>query len=319
MIVTLTANPALDRTIALEAPLVPGDVQQALSAREDAGGKGINVARAVASAGVPTLAVLPLSEDDPYGPILRATGLPTRTVAVHGHVRANIALTDAAGTTTKINLPGVELDPGERRALIAAVVEASRDGSWTVLAGSLPLGPGDDFYVDVARAIRGELGDAAPRIAVDTSGPALRAVVDAGIADLVKPNDDELAELAGVTLEDVGGRLADIVRIARSFVPSRVAAALITLGGDGAVLVTADDAFHAAPPPIRVRSTVGAGDSSLAGYLLADLADATPAERLRHAVRYGSAAAALPGTQIPTPHDLPAGEVVLTPLALSGV
>ena len=100
----------------------------------------------------------------------------------------------------------------------------------------------------------------------------------------------------------------------RAHVEARVGAALVTLGADGAVLVNGGGAWQATPPRIRVVSTVGAGDSSLAGYLLADVAGGGPEDRLRRSVQYGAAAASLPGTQAPTPHDLPAGEVVVRPL-----
>ena len=106
-----------------------------------------------------------------------------------------------------------------------------------------------------------------------------------------------------------------VLAVARRLVPTQVGAALVTLGSRGAVLVTADGAWAGMPPRIRVTSTVGAGDSSLAGYLLADVALATPAERLRRSIRYGAAAASLPGTQAPSPDDLPPGEVVITTLA----
>ena len=89
----------------------------------------------------------------------------------------------------------------------------------------------------------------------------------------------------------------------------------MTLGAHGAVLVTADGAWAGTPPRIRVASTVGAGDSSLAGYLLADLDGAAPEERLRRSIRYGAAAASLPGTQAPSPADLPVGDVHIRTLA----
>lgn len=321
-IVTLTANPSLDRTILLEAALRPGEVQAAASAREDAGGKGINVARVTAAAGIETVAVLPLAADDPFAATLRATRVPSRTVPVHGHARANVTITDPAGVTTKLNLPGTSLSPEETVALIEAVVVASEDAAWLVLAGSLPPGAGDRFYVEVIHAVRRRWGANAPRIAVDTSGAALRAVVDEAAPDLIKPNEEELAELAGVALSDGVDLAAAVLPVARALVPGRVAAALVTLGGEGAVLVTADGAWHATPPPIRVASTVGAGDSSLAGYLIADvdaylLPDAAgddPPDRLSRSVRYGAAAATLPGTQAPTPADLPPGEIVVLPL-----
>lgn len=316
MIVTLTANPSLDRTIALDAPLQPGEVQAAQSAREDAGGKGINVSRAVAAAGQETLAVLPLSESDPYRVPLQATRLETRTVSVRGAARANLTITDPAGETTKLNLPGSALAPTEAEALIAAVVDATVGARWLVLAGSVPPGVGDDFYVRVIDAVRRAHGEDAPRIAVDTSGAALRAVVDHGSPDLIKPNDEELAELAGVDLApaDTTGLHSAVLGVARRLVPSLVAAALVTLGSRGALLVTADGAWASPAPRIRVASTVGAGDSSLAGYLLAESTDAPPADRLTHAIRYGAAAASLPGTQLPAPRDLPTDDLSVVTL-----
>lgn len=316
MIVTLTAHPALDRTMALAAPLRAGEVQPALSSREDAGGKGINVSRVVHAAGAPTVAVLPLDPGDVFAPLLHATGLPVRPVPVAGNVRVNLALTAPTGETTKINLPGVAPTESEAAALVAAVVDASRHARWLVLAGSLPPGVPDGFYVDVIRAVRGRWGADAPRVAVDTSGPALHAVLESGAPDLIKPNDDELTELTGHGF-DAAGDLADAVRdVARRLVPAKAGAALVTLGAAGAVLVTAEGAWYGAPPPIRARSTVGAGDSTLAGFLLAHAAGAEPAECLRHGIRYGAAAASLPGTQAPAPDDVPPGEVpvrMLTP------
>ena len=315
MIVTLTAHPALDRSIALDRALRPGDVQSGTPGREDAGGKGINVARAISAAGRDALAVLPLASDDPYAARLAASGAIARVVPVRGHARANLTLTDPEGVTTKINLPGAPLTDSEASELIEAVVEACEGARWLVLAGSLPPGVSDDFYVDVISAVRTRWGTDAPRIAVDASGAALRSVVERGHPDLIKPNEDELAELAAVALEttaDATDLLHRVVALARSFVPDRVGAALVTLGGDGAVLVDAGGALAASPPPIRVVSTVGAGDSSLAGYLLGDLDGLDASGRLRRAIQYGAAAASLPGSQAPTPGDLPAGAVDVT-------
>jgi len=309
MIVTLTANPSLDRTVELAAPLEVGGVQVARGAREDAGGKGINVSRVAAASGVATRALLPLAADDPYAVSLQATGVPVLTVPVAGHARANITITDPAGETTKVNLRGAALSDSERAAVVEAVVEACADAQWLVLAGSLPPGLPEDFYVDVIDAVRTRWTDAAPRIAVDTSGPALSAVVDRGRPDLIKPNEHELADLAGVALDPDADLVTAVLPIARRLVPERVGAVLVTLGGDGAVLITADGAWAGRPPRIRVHSTVGAGDSSLAGYLIADARGDEPAERLRSSIRYGAAAASLPGTQAPRPSDLPTGDV----------
>lgn len=314
MIVTLTANPSLDRTISLGDALRVGDVQVARAAREDAGGKGINVARVVRGAGSRAIAVLPLDENDPFAAVLRADAVPTHLVPLAGHARANVAITDPSGVTTKLNLPGVLRTDADAHRLVDAVVAASGGADWLVLAGSLPPGLAPDFYVRIITAVRAHYGDAAPLIAVDASGAPLHAVVADGHPDLIKPNEHELAELTGTTLTDPDAVVSSVHELARTLVPSRVGAALVTLGAQGAVLVTAEGAWHAAPPPIRVQSTVGAGDSSLAGYLLAAVAGAPHTERLRHSIRYGAAAASLPGTEAPTPTDLPPGDIAVREL-----
>jgi 1-phosphofructokinase len=290
-------------------------VQAATSAREDAGGKGINVARVVAAAGARSLAVLPLASDDPFDIALRATTVAAERVAITGHARANVTITDPSGITTKLNLPGAQLGAADVQAIIDAVVESCGGARWLALAGSLPPGAGAGFYVDVIQAVRAKWGADAPLIAVDTSGAALEAVVADGRPDLIKPNDEELSELAAVALVAGDDLAAAVLPLARTLVPNRVGAALVTLGAHGAVLVTADGAWAGTPPRIRVASTVGAGDSSLAGYLLADLDGAAPDERLRRSIRYGAAAASLPGTQAPSPADLPVGDVHIRTLA----
>lgn len=301
MIVTLTVHPALDRTLTLTAPLRVGEVQSAVGERVDPAGKGVNVARVIRAADVDVIAVLPLDDTDPYAAALATTALTVRAVPVVGRTRTNLTIADADGTTTKVNLPGVAFDAHTVEAVIAAVVEAATDATWLVLAGSLPPGAPHDLYARVIDAVRA--AGHASRIAVDTSGPALDAVIAHGGADLIKPNDDELGELTG---DDVREATPErIAEVAAALVPARVSAALITLGSRGAVLVTADGAWFSAAPRITARSTVGAGDSSLAGFLLAAVDGADEPDRLTRAVRYGAAAAMLPGTQPPRPSDLP--------------
>ena len=195
---------------------------------------------------------------------------------------------------------------------------------WAILSGSLPPGAPVDWYARLVVRLRG----AAPglRIAVDTSDAplaALAAAMPAAAPDLIKPNGEELGQLAGLpaeramALEDgaMRGEYGPVVEAARVLVERGVATVMATLGAAGAVLVTAEGAWHAAAPKIHVLSTVGAGDSSVAGYVLADVRGGDATERLRTAVSYGSAAAGLPGTTLPTTSDLPAGSPVVTRLA----
>jgi 1-phosphofructokinase len=148
------------------------------------------------------------------------------------------------------------------------------------------------------------LHDSNTPVAVDTSEApllALAARLETGAPDLMKPNDEELASLAGADPSVLREEPVATAAAARALVDRGVGAVLATMGARGAVLVTPHGAWHATPPATSVVSTVGAGDCSLFGYLLASLRDAPPEERLAWAVAYGSAAAGLPGTTIPGP------------------
>ncbi|KQS63956.1 1-phosphofructokinase family hexose kinase [Modestobacter sp. Leaf380] len=311
-IVTLTANPSLDRTLELPGPLERGLVARLGVSHTEPGGKGVNVSRAVAAAGADVVSVLPAADEDPMVRALQTLGLRLATVAITDAVRTNYTLTEPDGTTTKLNEPGARLDDAVRAALLAAVVEHAATASWVALCGSLPPGTPVGWYADLVRAVR----STGARIAVDTSEGPLLALLAAGpdaAPDLLKPNTEELAQLAGVdeatVVADPDAALAAVATLHER----GVGAVLLTLGGDGAVLSTADGGlFSARPPAITVRSTVGAGDCSLAGYLLADLAGAPPADRLRNAVAYGSASASLPGSAVPTPAQVDGAAVRVT-------
>jgi 1-phosphofructokinase len=316
MIVTLTANPSLDRTATLDRPLTRGDVHRVNSVTIEPGGKGINVARVAHYAGHPVRAILPASSDDLILRGLDALRVPYRTVPVAASVRTNLTITEADGTTTKINEPGPSLDADVVERLAHLLVLESERADWVVLSGSLPPGVPAGWYADLVRALR----PWGCRIAVDTSDAPLLALADAfpdAAPDLLKPNSEELAQLTGANAEDLEAATAAgdpgvCVDAARLLVERGVGAVMATLGGAGAVLVTADGAWHAGPPPITVRSTVGAGDSSVAGYVLAHTRELSAPDRLRLAVAYGSAAASLAGTALPRPEQLNTAAVTVS-------
>ena len=305
MIITLTANPSLDRTIELAEELARGGVQRAFATHEQPGGKGVNVSRALIASDLDTVAILPGATADPMLVALRAERIPAANRAIAGRVRSNITLTEPDGTTTKINEPGPALDESDEIALLNLVVSHAKNATWVVLAGSLPPGLPGDFYARVVRAIREDSADRdgpAPRIAVDSSGEPLAALVASGVGvDLIKPNSEELAELTGIgDGESLEADPLAAYAAAQTLVERGCAAVLATLGSNGAVLVTAEGGWLAGMPPIVPVSTVGAGDSSLAGYLVADERGALPADRLAQAVAHGAAAASLPGSTMPS-------------------
>ncbi len=319
MILTLTANPSIDRTVAIGAPLARGAVQRATHVVQEAGGKGVNVSRALAMSGTRTLAVLPGDDDDPVLTGLRSVPVPFRNLPIGAALRINTAITEPDGTTTKINEPGPELSADHLEDLLAVVVAESDGADWLVLAGSLPPGIPPTFYTRVTAAVRETYGSAAPRVAIDSSGePLIEAAAGVPAPDLLKPNAEELSELTGIgTGDELEQDFELAAKACAVLITAGVGAVLATLGSKGALLVTNAGAWHAVHPPVTARSTVGAGDSALAGYLLAHSAGELPENCLRQAVAHGSAAAALPGSTVPSLDQTTPGVVVVTPLMVT--
>ncbi|MFE4870935.1 1-phosphofructokinase [Streptomyces sp. NPDC056682] len=301
MILTVTPNPSLDRTY--EVPgLVRGDVLRATGERMDPGGKGVNVSRAVAAAGHRTVAVLPLggAPGALVAELLGGQGIEVARVPVAGHTRSNIAVAEPDGTLTKINAPGPELTAAESELLLDAVRRHSGRADWIACCGSLPRGLAPQWYADlVARAHA-----AGAKVALDTSGPSLLAALRER-PDVVKPNAEELAQAVGRPLATIG----DAVKAAEEVRELGAGAVLASLGADGQLLVTASGTYFAQAPVATVRSNVGAGDASLAGFLAAG---GEGPGALSAAVAHGAAAVQLPGSVMPAPGDLDLAAVTVT-------
>lgn len=305
MIVTLTPNPSVDRTVSI-ADLQRGEVQRATGSRIDPGGKGVNISRALTAHKARTLAVLPAGgpEGNLLAELLAEAGIEVTIVPISGSIRANLALVEPDGTTTKINEPGPLLSGPEIWALLAGAEATLVDHpAWIVGSGSLPPGVEDDLYAGLVRRCR----EAGVRVAIDASGPALRHAVAAG-PDLIKPNREELEELVGRSLSTLG----DVLTASSDLVTHGVATVVVSLGGYGALLVTPSVTALAVAPVSSPLSTVGAGDALLAGYLFATGSGSTPVEALRTGVAWGAAAVSLPGSRMPTPADVAGIQVSLT-------
>lgn len=303
MIVTLTPNPSVDRTYEV-AELAVGAVSRAHAVRIEPGGKGLNVARTLVAGGHEARAVVPVGGHDGelLSDELATRGVTVVAVPIGRPVRTNISLVTPDGVVSKVNAPGPHLAAAEVDALRKATVAELDGATWVAGCGSLPPGAPDDLYAVLVR----EAQAAGVRVAIDASGAALRRAVAAG-PDLIKPNREELAELAGRELTSLG----DVVAAARELIGQGVGSVLASLGADGAVLVGPDGAWHATTPPIVPRSAVGAGDALLAGFLGTC---GWGADALCVGVAHGAAAASLPGTAAPAPTDLDLDAVTVTPV-----
>lgn len=303
MIVTVTPNPSLDRTVEVDG-LVRGAVLRIHSGRLDPGGKGVNVARALTAHEHNATAVLPLGglDGEELGSLLGQLGLATSVVPVSGATRSNVTVIESDGTTTKLNASGPELTTDELTALAQATLHAAAGARWVVCCGSLPPGAPDDFYADLTARLRRQ----GARVAVDASGTPLKAAIAAG-PDLLKPNHEELAEAVGHPVATVG----DAVEAAEQLRAAGVAAVLVSLGASGALLV-ADEVVHGTCPVEVVRSTAGSGDALLAGFLAAG---ADGSASLAEGLAWAAAATGLPGTRMPDPADIHPDRVRLSPAA----
>jgi 1-phosphofructokinase len=291
-VVTLTLNPAIDRTVSLDR-LVPGEVHRARSLRDDAGGKGINVASCLADWGVPVTVtgVLGAGNAAAFEALFSEKGIADACIRVPGETRTNLKLVDPAGTTD-VNLPGLALDAASLRAVRAVLAEAAGSGTIAVLAGSLPAGVEAGLYAELTA----ELKRRGARVLLDASGPTLAAALSApALPDAVKPNRHELEEWAGRSLR----AFADVVAAAQGLVRRGIPLVVVSLGAEGAVFVRAGQALHALAPATEVASTVGAGDALVAGLVAGLSADLGLADTARLALAFAAGKLTRAGANLP--------------------
>lgn len=289
-IVTLTLNPALDKSACTER-LTPEQKLRCANLQEDAGGGGINVSKGIRKLGGSSTAVFPAggTTGQRLQQLLEEAGVETDVLGVQGETRENFSiLENSTGLQYRFTLPGVPLAEYEADACLEIVRRLKPD--WLVASGSLPPGLPETYYEKVAAFAK----EISARLILDTSGPALVAAADEGLY-LLKPNLAELSALAGVKeleMNQVDDAALDIIR------QGKCELVVVSLGPQGALLVTRDGFEHIPAPTVKKKSTVGAGDSMVAGMVWALSAGKSPLEMARVGVACGTAATMNPGTEL---------------------
>lgn len=283
-ILTLTLSPALD--VSTQVPrLCPNDKLRCSTPLYSPGGGGINVARAIHRLGGEALALFPAGGSTGQHLVERldAEGVPNQVVPIAEWTRECINVTNQAdGQQYRLVLPGARLAEAEQAALLGALA-AQPAADYLVVSGSLPEGLAEDFLPNLLRAAarRGA------RLVVDSTGPGLRRALDVGDVFLIKPNLEELSALAG---EAIAGP-EQLAQLARGLIDAgRCKAVLVSLGPQGARLVTDALSEHIPAPTVPRRSTVGAGDSLVAAVTLKLAMGAGWLEAARYGVAAGTAA-----------------------------
>lgn len=286
----LSLNPTIDKTLILDS-FTEGGTNRAASVRRDAGGKALNVAVVLKALGRNPHVVGINSKED--GELIREA-LEARSIFydfhdVDGNARENTKIFDrAAKRVTEINEPAVHVGADLLGRIGDELVDTVDHGQTAVLAGALPEGADPGYYGDLVRRLK----DKDVRVVVDTSGEALRKAAEAG-PFMIKPNLDELSELAGKKLTTLG----DVDAVCKELEAKYgIEVIVVSFGSKGAFLRRGSRSMYAKPLELDVKSTVGAGDSILAGAVA--FADSDSLEMLRA----GSAAAAgtvtLEGTEL---------------------
>ncbi|MBE8603338.1 1-phosphofructokinase [Pseudomonas cyclaminis] len=278
-ILSLTLNPALDLTVRL-ARLEPGEVNRSDAMLTHAAGKGVNVAQVLADLGHQVTVGGFLGEDNPqaFEALIARRGFADAFIRVPGETRSNIKIAEQDGRITDINAPGPWVSERAQQALLDQLTRIAPGHDAVVVAGSLPRGVSPQWLQDLLVQLK-KLG---LKVALDTSGEALRAGLQAG-PWLVKPNTEELADA-----------LANATDAVSQLHQQGVEHVVVSDGAAGVSWYSPGATLHATPPKVTVASTVGAGDSLLAGMLHGLLSGEAPEQTLRRA----TAIAAMAVTQI---------------------
>lgn len=290
-IVTITLNPAIDKSTMVKA-IVPDKKLRCETPKFEPGGGGVNVSRAIKKLGGSSTAIYLAGgySGKFYRQLLDEEGVESCVVEIAGHTRENMIVVDnASNLQYRFGMPGPEINETEWQKCLD-IIKSENSIEYIVVSGSMPQGVPPAFMAHLAKVAK----QIDARLIADTSGEPLRQAMSEGVY-MVKPNLGELSELHGVNELDE----EDAVAAARAVISNGGCQVMvISMGASGALLVTKDDVYTSAAPTVRRKSTVGAGDSMVAGMVLALAKGWHYQEVLQYGIATGTATTMNPGTEL---------------------
>ena len=295
-IVTLTLNPAFDVHCTVESLTLGREHLCTITDRE-AGGKGVNISRALTKNGIENLALVVLGAEngDDFCRRLESDGMRYLSLTLPGRIRENITIHPEVGEETRLSFAGFSVDESLPDMVEAAISPTLATGDVVTLTGRIPSGIGMESVIDFVERLQSK----GVRVVIDSRSFTLDDLRRTR-PFLIKPNAEEIAEYLG---RKVSGA-EDVREAARALHADGIENVMISLGEMGALLVCDEGEFLATPPSVTVLSTIGAGDSSIAGFLSALSEGLSCREALRRAVAFGTAACKSSGTRPPEPCDV---------------
>ena len=295
-IITLTVNPSLDKSTHFTG-LVPEQKMRCEQPRYDAGGGGVNVSKAISKLGGNSLCVFTSggSTGEMLEELITKEGIENKVIKTKNWTRENFIAFD---TTTKsqyrFGFPGNEFSEDEIKKIFETIKELNTE--YLVISGSLNEGLPTNFYQKIAQIAK----ISGTKVIVDTSGEALQKVLETGVY-LIKPNIGELAKLIGVKRLE----LPDVEKASKHLIEKGSAEiVVVSMGAEGAILVTQNETQFVKAPKVEKKSTVGAGDSMVGGMVWALSQNRSLKEVIQMGVCCGTAATMNEGTQLFTLKDV---------------
>lgn len=291
-IFTLTLNPALDKSTEVNR-VIPESKLRCAKPKFDPGGGGINVSRAIKKLGGDSVAIYP--SGGPAGQmmerLLQQEGVSQMPVPAQNWTRENFIVVEAeTNQQFRFGMPGPDLLEDEWKKCMEVVTDPAKKIDYLVASGSMPGGVPVDYYAQLARACNKN----DTRFVLDTSGEALKAALEEGIF-LLKPNLKELSYLVGRKLDTVPEQEDAAMEIVQQ---GKVEVLIVSLGPAGALLATIDGIYYVSAPSVKKRSTVGAGDSMVAGLVHSISTGKSYVDAIRYGVASGTAATMNQGTEL---------------------